>query len=304
MARATKLLSCAIACAISVGAAVTLAAEEQKPSSPGVKVIRDVPYGPHGARNLMDLYLPEGGPTPRPLVICIHGGGWAGGDKRGYAGLCETLAQKGFAAVSLTYRFAPTWHAPAQMEDVQRAVRWLRKNADQYGLDPKRFGAIGGSAGGHLASFLGLTEARDNSDPDLAKYSSRVQCVVDCYGPVDLVAMMRSASAPIVQGFIGKPLAGNEEDYRKASPVTYVTKDAPPFLILHGTRDVGTSRGQVPMEQSVEFHEKLVKAGAEATLIKVEGAGHGFGFGGPNPEIQKALAAVLDFFTKHLMKKS
>ena len=114
---------------------------------------------------------------------------------------------------------------------------------------------------------------------------------------------MRSASAPIVEGFIGKPLAGNEEDYRKASPVNYVAKDAPPFLILHGTRDVGTSRGQVPMEQSVEFHEKLRKAGAEATLIKVEGAGHGFGFGGPNPEIQKALAATLDFFTKHLLKE-
>jgi acetyl esterase/lipase len=280
-----------------------LTAGEQKPGIPGIKVIKDVPYGPHEVRNLMDFYLPEAGATPRPLVICIHGGGWAGGDKRGYASLGETLVRNGFAAVSLTYRFAPAWHAPTQMDDVQRAVRWLRKNAAQYGLDPARFGAIGGSAGGHLASYLGLTDTRDNSDAELAKYSSRVQCVVDCYGPVDLVAMMRSASAPIVEGFIGRPLAGNEEEYRKASPVTYVTKDAPPFLILHGTRDVGTSRGQVPMEQSVEFYEKLRKAGAEATLIRIEGAGHGFGLGGPDPNTQKALAATIEFFTKHLMKK-
>ncbi|HPD15695.1 MAG TPA: alpha/beta hydrolase [Planctomycetota bacterium] len=299
----TRPFAWVLLCAALAGSPWARAAEERKPSVPGVRIIRDVPYGPHGARNLLDIYLPEGGPAPRPLVICIHGGGWAGGDKRGYAALGELLARRGFAAVSLTYRFAPAWRAPTQMDDVQRAVRWLRKNAEEYGLDPKRFGAIGGSAGGHLASYLGLTETRDNSDAELAKYSSRVQCVVDCYGPVDLVAMMSSASAPIVQGFIGKPLAGNEEDYRRASPVTYVAKDAPPFLILHGTRDVGTSRGQVPMEQSVEFHEKLRKAGAEATLIKVEGAGHGFSFGSPDPEIQKALAATLDFFTKHLMKK-
>lgn len=290
-------------CAGLVAGAPAPAAEEQKPGIPGVRVIRDVSYGPHGARNLMDFYLPEAGPTPRPLVICIHGGGWAGGDKRGYAALGELLARRGFAAVSLTYRFAPAWRAPTQMDDVQRAVRWLRRNAAEYGLDPKRFGAIGGSAGGHLASYLGLTETRDNSDAELSDYSSRVQCVVDCYGPVDLVAMMDSASAPIVQGFIGKPLAGNEEDYRRASPITYVARGAPPFLILHGTRDVGTSRGQVPMEQSVGLHEKLREAGAESTLIKVEGAGHGFNFGGANPEIQKALTAVLDFFTRHLMKR-
>ena len=115
--------------------------------------------------------------------------------------------------------------------------------------------------------------------------------------------MMRSASAPIVEAFLGKPLAGNEEDYRKASAVTYVAKNAPPFLILHGTLDIGTRRGQVPMEQSVDFCEKLRQAGADATLLKIEGAGHGFPLGGPNPNTQKALAATLEFFTKHLMKK-
>jgi len=278
------------------------AAADRKAEAAGIKVMKDVPYGPH-SRNVMDFYLPESGPTPRPLVICIHGGGWAGGDKSRYAWLAEALARQGFAAVSITYRFAPTWHAPAQLDDVQRAVRWLRKNAAQYGLDPERFGAIGGSAGGHLASYLALADTRDNSDAALAAYSSRVQCVVDCYGPVDLVGMMRSASAPIVQGFIGKPLEGNEEDYRKASAVSYVQKNPPPFLIVHGTKDVGAARGQVPIEQSLAFQEKLRQAGGEATLLKLEGAGHGFTGNGSNKYAQETLTAALEFFTKHLTQQ-
>jgi len=282
--------------------AISAAAADRKAEAAGIKVMKDVSYGPH-TRNVMDFYLPESGPTPRPLVICIHGGGWAGGDKRGYAWLGEALARQGFAAVSITYRFAPAWQAPAQLDDVQRAVRWLRKNAAQYGLDPERFGAIGGSAGGHLASYLALADTRDNNDAELAAYSSRVQCVVDCYGPVDLVGMMRSASAPIVQAFIGKPLEGNEEDYRKASPVSYVKKNPPPFLIVHGTKDVGTSRGQVPIEQSLDFQEKLRQAGGETTLLKLEGAGHGFTGNGSNKYAQETLVAALEFFTKHLMKQ-
>ena len=266
-----------------------------------LQVIKDVSYGPH-ARNVLDLYLPAAGPKLCPLVVCIHGGGWAGGDKQSYAWLGEALARQGFAAASITYRFAPTWRAPAQMDDVQRAVRWLRKHSAEYRLDSQRIGAIGGSAGGHLASYLALTETRDNSDPELAAYSSRVQCVVDCYGPVDLLGMMRSASAPIVEGFLGKPLEGNEEDYRKASPVSYVRTNPPPFLIVHGTRDLGTSRGQVPLTQSIAFHEKLMRAGGEATLLKLEGAGHGFTGNGSNQYAQETLAAAVKFFRKHLTK--
>ena len=284
---------------LSLGAIATAA--ERKAEAAGITVMKDVSYGPH-ARNVMDFYLPEAGPAPRPLVICIHGGGWAGGDKGRYAWLAEALARQGFAAVSITYRFAPTWRAPAQLDDVQRAVRWLRKNAAPYGLDPQRFGAIGGSAGGHLASYLALAETRDNSDAALAGYSSRVQCVVDCYGPVDLVGMMRSASAPIVEGFVGKPLEGNEEAYRRASPVSYVQKNPPPFLIAHGTKDVGTARGQVPIEQSLEFLAKLRQAGGEATLLKLEGAGHGFTGNGANKYAQETLAAALEFFKRHLQK--
>ena len=278
---------------------------EQPSNANAIRVLKDVSYGPYGERNLLDFYLPSATdvPVPHPLVICIHGGGWKSGGRGAYAALARALAQRGFAAVCITYRFAPEWHSPTQMDDVQRAVRWLRRNAKQYELDPQRFGAIGGSAGGHLASYLALVDTRDNSDPDLAGFSSKVQCAVDCYGPVDLVGMMNSASAPIVESFVGKPLAGNEEDYRKASPVTYVSKDPPPFLIMHGTNDLGTARGQVPIEQSIAFYEKLKKAGGDATLIKVEGAGHGFPTGGASQYGQQTLPPVIEFFTKHLMSE-
>lgn len=286
---------------LAIATASAAASDAGRPAAGGITIIKDVSYGPH-ARNVMDLYLPEAGPTPRPLVICIHGGGWAGGDKRVYAWLGQALARQGFAAVSITYRFAPAWRAPAQMDDVQRAVRWLRKNAGQYGLDPQRFGAIGGSAGGHLASYLALNDTRDNSDAELAEYSSRVQCVVDCYGPVDLEAMMQSASARIVQNFLGMPLAGNEEAYRNASPAFHIKPNPPPFLIIHGTRDLGTSPGQVPIAQSIGIHEKLRQAGGESTLLKLEGAGHGFTGGGSNRYAQETLAAAVDFFGRHLRK--
>ena len=290
---------------IAALALLALAFQEQKQQAPpaGVKVVKDVSYGPD-ERNRMDLYLPEKGPGPRALIVCIHGGGWAGGDKARYQWLGEALAQKGFAAASVTYRFAPKFRSPAPMEDVQRAVRFLRKNAATYDLDPKRFGAIGGSAGGHLAAWLALADPLDNSDAELKEFSSRVQCVVDCYGPVDLEGMMKSASGPIVENFIGKPLSGNEEAYRKASPHFQVRKDPPPFLIVHGTEDVGTKRGQVPMEQSTAFLEKLKQAGGDARLIKLEGAPHGFTHSGAaNQHAQAALAAALEFFGKHLARK-
>jgi acetyl esterase/lipase len=271
----------------------------QEPAA-GVKVLKDLAYGPH-ERNRLDLYLPEAGAGPRALVVCIHGGGWAGGDKSRYRWLGEAFAARGYAAASVTYRFAPKFRSPAQMEDVQRAVRWLRSKAADYALDPARVGAIGGSAGGHLASWLGLAEPMEEADPALAKLSCRVQAVVDCYGPVDLEAMMTSASAPIVEAFLGMPLAGNEEAYRKASPVTLVKATPPPFLLIHGTRDVGTARGQVPIEQSVSFADRLRRAGGEATLIRLEGAPHGFTGSGPgNPHAKAALEASLEFFARHL----
>ena len=258
----------------------------------GIRRHFDLAYGPHGQRNLLDLYLPAAGPNgapPPPLVLCIHGGGWRGGDKRAFRWMGEDLARRGFAAASLTYRFWPEAPFPAQLDDAQRAVRWLRHHSAHYGYDPGRVGAIGGSAGAHLSAFLALVDTEQADDPsELNAYSSRVSCVVDCYGPVDLhgrctlrwpatgvcltdavklpslvrTGMMSNASAPIVLGLMaGRPLEGNEDAYRAASPHHAVfaqqSETPPPFLVVHGTADIGAQQGQVPFQQSERFVDAL-----------------------------------------------
>jgi acetyl esterase/lipase len=258
----------------------------------------NIPYGSHGERNLADLYLPEPCAVPAPLVLCVHGGGWRGGSRDQFRWAAEGLTQLGFAVALVTYRFWPAAPCPAAMDDVQRAIRWLRRRAGEYRIDPLRFGGMGGSAGGHLVSYAALMETRDNSDPDLAPLSSRLQCAVDCCGPVDLPAMMASASAPIVEGFMGKPLAGAEEEYRRASPHWLVGVAPPPFLLVHGTEDKGVSHGQVPIGQSENFCARLTAAGGEATLLRLAGAGHGFV---NDPQHRATLrAAAVPFLQRHL----
>ena len=263
-------------------------------------MIQNLSYGPHGERNLLDLFLPEAAKGPVPLVLCIHGGGWRGGSKEVFHWMGEDLARRGFAAASLTYRFWPDWLYPAAVDDVQRAVRWLRRHAREYGVDPKRFGAIGGSAGGHLSSYLALAETRANDEPELAGYSSKVSCVVDCYGPVDLPSMMASASAPIILGFMAKPLEEAEEQYREASPFHLVSRNPPPFLIVHGTADIGVVQGQVPVDQSVRFAERLRQAGGQVTLLLLEGAPHGFSGNPASEHTIRMWAAAVPFFEEHL----
>jgi acetyl esterase/lipase len=281
-----------------------------------MRVIKDIPYGPHGERNLLDLYLPEGGRGLRAMVVGIHGGGWCSGRKELYAAPAELLAQHGLAAATVNYRIWPKDLWPAALMDVRRAVRWLRSQAKQYRLDPERFGAYGASAGGHLAAFLGLTDSDDERDKRLARFPSRVQCVADFYGPVDFPGMVTSASGPILEGFLGKPYKGNEALYREASPLYFVdaassrvekrqdaasTVGPPPFLIYHGTLDVGRTRGEVPIGLSIDLHAKLRKTGGKSTLIKVKGLGHGFAHGIDGPQSAKIWADTVRFFLKHLV---
>ena len=223
---------------------------------------------------LLDVYEPDGYAGTRPGVVLIHGGGWSAGDKASYAETGKTLAAKGFVAFALNYRLAPAFHYPAQVDDVQRAVRWIRAHASNYNIDPNRLGAIGDSAGGYLVSLLGTRDTRDNKD--LARYSSRVQCVVDLYGPTDLTAPETTArlpqfSAHIVENFIGKKRISAPELYRECSPVTYVDRMSAPFLIMHGELDP-----LVPVDQSERLRDALIKVGVEATLVIMPKDGHGF----------------------------
>lgn len=268
-----------------------------------MRTLTHLAYGPH-ERNVLDLYLPDHPSGPLPLVVCIHGGGWTGGDKQNWAWEAAGLAESGFAAATINYRFCPEWIFPAQVDDVQRAVRWLRHHAARYGLDPSRLAAMGDSAGGHLGSFLGLTDTRRYVPDELAMYSSRVSCVVDCYGPVDMFWMVRSASAPILEKFLGRPLSlESTADYLAASPPAQIIPPVCPFLILHGTLDIGDTRGEVPFGISESFANRLRAAGGQVEHVLLEGGRHGFMTAGPQgPQAQQGMDLALAFLKKHLLR--
>jgi acetyl esterase/lipase len=242
-----------------------------------VRVDKDVVYGTQeGVKLLMDVYQPDGSTGKRPGILFVHGGAWAFGDKGMYGPIARDLAARGFVAFSINYRLLPKFHYPAQLDDAQRAVRYIRAHADTYNLDPERLGAVGDSAGGYLVAMLGLRDTRDNSDADLAKYSSRVQCVVDFYGPTDFTlapdpAHANEAGIQIVEAFLNQKRNTAPEVFKESSPITYVDKQSAPFLIIHGTGDT-----LVPPEQSELLYAALKTAEVEVTLLMGYKLPHGF----------------------------
>jgi acetyl esterase/lipase len=275
------------------------------------KVDRDVTYCTVGGVDLkMDIYYPRGGTagtpqraaaaqTPTPVVMQVHGGGWTEGEKSdGQAALVvPPLVSHGYLVASVDYRLAPQYEFPAQIEDVKCAVRFLKANAAKYNIDPNRFGVIGDSAGGHLVSLLGLTDK--SAGWDVGQYldqSSSVRVVVDLFGPADLNAPeYRTATADFARVFGTAPDA-----FAKASPVTYVTPNAPPFLILQGDQD-----DLVPLSQSQELADQLTAAGASAQLVVVKNAGHGLAPTGKakiSPSLQELSSTVADFLDRTLGK--
>lgn len=244
----------------------------------------------------LNMARPEG-TGPFPAVVCIHGGGFRAGTRDGYDGLIKKLAENGYVAVTVTYRLAPKYQFPAAVNDVKAAVRWLRANAAKYHVDPNRIGAMGGSAGGHLAQFLGVTadQQQFEGDGENLDQSSRVACVVNFYGPSDFTKSYGKSvdAVEVLPLFLG----GNVEQARQrhivASPLYWVTPNAAPTLCIHGTKD-----NYVAFEQAQWIVEKLKAAGVEAELLTMEGAGHGF----KGDDAARADAAMLAFFDRHLKK--
>lgn len=267
-------------------------------------VERDVTYGiASGVELKMDVYYPKTAAGPVPAVMYVHGGGWTAGDKQDGAGRAAIpyLQDAGFLVVSINYRLAPDFKFPAQIEDVKSAVRYLRANADKYSLDPERIGAWGGSAGGHLVSLLGVTEESDGLE-GIGGYegeSSRVQAVVDMFGPSDLTLEFEGGAIGQALGtrVFGTSDRGSEI-LKAASPVTYISADDPPFLILHGDSD-----RLVPPSQSQELYDQLRSAGVPATLVMVTNAGHAFKpqGGDVSPSSQEIYIMIVDFFRRELM---
>jgi acetyl esterase/lipase len=290
----TALLSGTLAFALPPQAANTAAQQISEGLQSDVSVEQNVFYSSTDPALRLDVYKPAGPATaPRPAVVLIHGGGWTSFDKSTMRGMGDFLARHNYVAFAVDYHLFQDgknpW--PAQLNDVQRAVRWVRANAAQYNIDPNRIGAFGHSAGAQLAALLGMEDTRDNSDPALAIYSSRVQAVVDVSGPTDFTAMHDPDGTAFLTKFLAADYAKHPDVWRSASPAFHVAKTDAPFLILHGTQDES-----VPIAQSQELYEKLKAAGVPVSFVKVNDV-HTF----RTPEARRQLAIeTLEFFNRTL----
>jgi acetyl esterase/lipase len=293
-----------IFCALTLNVAAQAPKPIQLPA--GIRMEKDIAYieGGDEAQKL-DLYLPEKpADKPLPLIVHIHGGGWRAGSK--YPCPVAGLVLKGYAVASVEYRFSQKAVFPAQIQDCQAAIRWLRAHAKQYQFDTEHLGAIGGSAGGHLSALVG-TSGGKKAFPPIGGHedqSDRVQAVCDIFGPADFTTVVQQAAedknvknifafntpSDPYSGLIGTKL----DDKAKAeavSPVHYISMDAPPFLILHGTHDM-----LVPYAQSVQLEAALKAQGVPVWLQTLPGANHG----GPMFGKPAVLQLTQNFFDKHL----
>ena len=265
---------------------------------------RDVEYASvDGIPLLLDLYLPSTDNGPAPVIVWIHGGGWRVGTKTGGPAVRQSL--RGYAVASIDYRLSDVATHPAQINDCKAAIRWLRAHAGEYNLNPDRIAAYGSSAGGHLAAFLGtsgdVAELEGNVGGNL-EFSSRVQAIVDWYGPSELLTMDAQAlpCSGVCHTCAGSPeslmvgctITSCPDVANAASPIRYVTSDDPPFLIHHGTNDC-----TVPPLQSQVLRDALASMDVDVSLTFLEGAGHG------GPEFASAsISAEVDAFFDRVLR--
>lgn len=274
-------------------AAVPNAGGNRPPGLPeGVRKVADLDYaGTGNPRQALDLFLPEkrASEKPLPVVVYIHGGAWLGGDKGGGAGRLGYLVATGkFAGVSVGYRLSQEAIWPAQIHDCKAAIRWIKAHAAEHNLDPDRIAVCGDSAGGHLVAMLGVSNGLTDLEGTIGSnknQNSKVKCVVDFYGPTDLLTIggdHNNAESPESK-LIGGAVQDHPDKARNASPLEHVTTGDAPFLIVHGDKDP-----IVPYSQSVALEKKLKAAGVPVVFITVAGGGHGQGFGRSVHEITAA----------------
>lgn len=242
----------------------------------GVRYLSGVSFDRPGGEDLrLDLCMPARLDAAKPAVVCIHGGGWRGGTRAEYAPLIVQLARRGYVAVTIDYRLAPQHRFPAQAQDVRAAMRWLRAQSDELGLDANRIGLLGWSSGGHLACFVGVAGVAayspfgDSSEPASRQPSGDVQAVVSFSGLTDLTADYWNEISSGRKALIGCEFEQNPAAYRAASPLAHVDRNAPPFLLLHGRADP-----VVPFDQSERFSDALNAVGGTVSLRGYAGQGH------------------------------
>jgi len=271
---------------------------------PSVELIANIPYGKGGPRRLLlDVLRPQPRPAePMPVLVYIHGGAFRAGHKEDGLPWLLPFAERGYFCASIAYRLSQEATFPAQIEDCKCAIRFMRAQALRFHIDPERIGVWGPSAGGHLSALVGTAADRFELEGrgGWPFYSSRVQAVCDWFGPTDFLQMNAAGSeqdhdAPDSpeSELIGGPIQEHPDLVARANPITYITGDEPPFLIMHGDRDP-----LVPHHQSVLLYDALVRAGArDITFHTLPGAGHG----GPHFDTPEARAMVAGFFDRRLM---
>ena len=266
------------------------------------RYVKNLDYGGKGnKRQFLDLHFPPGAGKPH-LVVWIHGGAWRVGDKK----QCPILwmTRQNLVVASINYRYSQQARYPAQIHDCKAAIRYLRGNAEKYGYRTERIGVAGSSAGGHLAALLGTTGGVKKLEGKVGKHlkqSSRVQAVIDLFGPTDFLQMDKHAVAGSLiihdrprspeSRLIGGPIQKNKKKVAQANPITFVDKSDAPFYIVHGGND-----RLVPSHQSVLLEKALKKAGVKVQLTIFQGAGHG----GPQFHSRGQKQVMLRFFRKHL----
>ncbi len=256
---------------------------------------RDLEFAKPADQSLqLNLARPREGAGPFPIILCIHGGGFRAGSREEYNRLCVTLAQRGFIAATMDYRLAPKFQFPAAVHDCKAAVRWLRANATRWHGDASLLGVTGSSAGGHLVQFLGVTagvpEFEGAENPGL---SSAVTCVVNVYGPSDFTKSYgKSVDAhEVLPLWLGGNLETARARHIQSSPLNWVTPNAAPTLIIHGTEDK-----YVAHEPGVWMRDRLAACGVDVEMLTLEGAGHGF----KGADAAKAEAALIRYFEQKL----
>lgn len=232
---------------------------------------------------LLDVYRPEGA-GPFPAVLLIHGGAWKRGDRAQVESLAERIASRGYVVVNTTYRLVPKYVFPAQLLDVQEALRWMRTTGPEFGVDTQRIGTFGYSAGGHLAALAGHIAG----DPAQGDPQTRVRAIVAGGTPSDLT---KYPGGSLVPAFIGGSREEKLETYRAASPVTHVNPGDPPVFIYHASLD-----DLVPLDHATDYQALLDRSGIPNELFIIRGHGHITGFFADGAAVEAALA----FMDRHL----
>jgi len=264
--------------------------------TPMFQIHRDISFAHvEGQPLMLDLYLPTDREVRPPVIIWLHGGSWKWGNKEHNP--LRWTAMEGYASVTVNYRLSSQATFPAAIHDCKAVVRWLRANADEYGFDARRIVVAGGSAGGHLALLLAMTSDNAALEGSVGKHleqSSKVQGVIDFFGPADLSVYQDRAGkdlTPAVTSFLGSPPWIDPTNANLASPIAHLDAGDPPLLIFHGSDDT-----VVQIAQSERLHKASLEAGIESTFINVEGAGHD----GPEfyDEVRRPMIRL--FLQKHL----